>query len=101
MPGWQPRHRTTQIPELPTKEAPMNHGSTPAYADAHLQPAAVVPPASPPGRSPRPVLGHYVSGVTPTEPGSYVSGVVPGAPASYVTGARADRAPGCYTDRDA
>ena len=77
----------------------MNHGSAPAYADAHLQPAAV-PPASPSGRSPRPVPGHYVSGVTPAEPGSYVSGVVPGAPASYVTGARADRAPGCYTDRD-
>ena len=79
----------------------MNHGSAPAYADAHRQPVAeAVPPASPSGRSPRPILGHYVSGVTPAEPGSYVSGVVTGAPASYVTGARADRAPGCYTDRD-
>ena len=80
----------------------MNHGSAPAYAYAHLQPAtAAVPPASPSGRSPRPVLGHYVSGVTPAEPGLYVSGVLPGAPASYVTGARTDRAPGCYADRDA
>lgn len=78
----------------------MNHGSTPAYADAYRQPA-LVRPASPSGRSRRLVPGHYVSGVTPAEPGSYVSGAVPGAAASYVTGARADRAPGCYTDRDA
>ncbi|RXZ68773.1 hypothetical protein [Agromyces albus] len=80
----------------------MNHGSAPAYASAHLQTATTTaPPASPSGRFPQPVLGHYVSGVTPAEPGLYVSGVVPGTPASYVTGVRADHAPGCYADRHA